>query len=110
MTQVRSSRGELVDFDTLRIKQQLNLSPSTTEVLAREEHVQERLNRRAIRRAQQIAKAAAAKQQDSAPIVEQAEEVSPNSDPLLDEIDSLDEQVDEPIVRKQVRTKIKDTE
>jgi hypothetical protein len=60
MANVRSARGVLVDFDHLIIKQQLGQTPTTTDVKAREDHVDERLKRRAIRRAQKLAKLAKA--------------------------------------------------
>lgn len=48
---VRSAMGVTVDFDALKIKQQLATTPTTTKVKAREKYVEERSNRRAARRA-----------------------------------------------------------
>lgn len=48
---VRSAMGVTVDFDALKIKQQLATTPATTKVKAREKYVEERSNRRAARRA-----------------------------------------------------------
>lgn len=46
---VRTARGEIVDFDLIKIKQQLVDSPAPTEVKARENFVEKRLKRRLIR-------------------------------------------------------------
>lgn len=43
---VRTARGELVDFDLIKIKQQLADSPAPTEVAARENFVEKRLKRK----------------------------------------------------------------
>ena len=47
---VRSSRGVMVDFDQIKIKQQLAQAPSTTDVKAREDFVERRSRRRASRK------------------------------------------------------------
>lgn len=43
---VRSARGEIVDFDLLRIKQQIASAPKTTNVKAREDFIDAKLKRR----------------------------------------------------------------
>lgn len=43
---VRTARGDLVDFDLIKIKQQLADSPAPTEVTARENFVEKRLKRK----------------------------------------------------------------
>lgn len=43
---VRTARGELVDFDLIKIKQQLSDAPAPTEVAARENFVEKRLKRK----------------------------------------------------------------
>lgn len=43
---VRTARGEMVDFDLIKIKQQLADSPAPTEVKARENFVEKRLKRK----------------------------------------------------------------
>lgn len=43
---VKSARGELVDFDLLKIKRQMASSPPTAEVKARENFIDKRLRRR----------------------------------------------------------------
>lgn len=48
--QVRSMRGEKVDFDLMEIKAQIASQPKTTEVKAREDFIETRLRRRAKRR------------------------------------------------------------
>jgi len=46
MGKVRSARGELVDFDLLRIKAQIASSPKTTDVKARENFIDQKFKRR----------------------------------------------------------------
>lgn len=43
---VRTARGEMVDFDLIKIKQQLSDAPAPTEVAARENFVEKRLKRK----------------------------------------------------------------
>jgi len=59
---VRSARGVEVNFDALKIKEQLADSPAPMEVQAREDFVDQRLKRRARRQAQQAAAALALEQ------------------------------------------------
>lgn len=44
---IRSARGEIVDFDLLKIKQQMASSPTTTTVKARQDFIEKRLRRKA---------------------------------------------------------------
>lgn len=46
MTKARSARGTIVDFDLLKIKQNLGAKPRTLEVKAREDFIDKRLRRR----------------------------------------------------------------
>lgn len=43
---VRTARGDMVDFDLIKIKQQLADVPAPTEVAARENFVEKRLKRK----------------------------------------------------------------
>lgn len=43
---VRSARGAMVDFDLLRIKQQMASAPKTTTVQAREDFIDQKFKRR----------------------------------------------------------------
>lgn len=43
---VRSARGQLVDFDLLKIKQQIAAAPKPTNVQVREDFIDQRLKRR----------------------------------------------------------------
>ena len=52
MSIVRSARGVVVNFDELKIKQQLVETPTPLEVKARQNFVDQRLKRRAKRQAQ----------------------------------------------------------
>lgn len=51
MHKVRTARGEMVDFDELRVKQSLAATPANIQVKAREEFVDQRLKRRSKRKA-----------------------------------------------------------
>ena len=74
MAKVRSARGVAVNFDELKIKQQLVATPAPLEVKARQDFVDQRLKRRAKRQAQK------ALEQTTAPIVEEQEELSEEFD------------------------------
>lgn len=54
---VRSARGTMVNFDLLKIKQQIASAPKTTEVKARENFIDAKFKRR-LKKAQQAATAA----------------------------------------------------
>lgn len=43
---VKSARGSLVDFDLLKIKQQIAAAPKTTNVRAREDFIDQKFKRR----------------------------------------------------------------
>ncbi len=43
---VRSARGEMVDFDLLKIKEQIASTPKTVDVQAREAFIDKKLRRR----------------------------------------------------------------
>ena len=42
----RSMRGEMVDFDLLKIKEQMKTAPKPVEVKAREDFIEKKLRRR----------------------------------------------------------------
>lgn len=46
MSKGRSARGELVDFDLLKIKQQIASAPPSTDVTRRKDFIENRLRRR----------------------------------------------------------------
>lgn len=68
---VRSAKGELVDFDLLKIKQQMSATPKSAPVQARENFIDQRFKRRLKR--------------SKAPVI---------VDPVAD-VDNTDEQTDE---------------
>jgi len=43
---VRSAKGEMVDFDLLKIKEQIASEPAPLDVKARQDHIDQRLRRR----------------------------------------------------------------
>ncbi|PPD53418.1 MAG: hypothetical protein CTY12_04880 [Methylotenera sp.] len=71
---VLSARGERVDFDLLKIKQQIAAAPKTVNVTAREDFIDGRLKRRLKRQTQ-----------------EAISQVEINTDPI---VDTVDEEVD----------------
>jgi hypothetical protein len=56
---VRSARGEVVDFDLLRIKQQIASAPKTTNVKAREDFIDQKFKRRIKKLNRDVAKVVA---------------------------------------------------
>ncbi len=55
--QVRSARGQVVDFDLLRIKEQMSSAPKTTTVQAREDFIDQKFKRRIKRITRDVTKA-----------------------------------------------------
>lgn len=76
---VRSARGEKVNFDLLKIKQQISAAPKTTDVKARESFIDGKFKRRLKRAQRQVSEQiAATKVEQTLP---QAELVEPVEDP-----------------------------
>lgn len=73
---VRSARGVIVDFDMMKIKSSISATPAPINVEARERFVNEKLNRRLQRRAQQVPKELI-KPADEKPETTEGEESSP---------------------------------
>ena len=79
INQARSARGQIVDFDMLRIKSQMESSPKPTVVEARERFVDQKLKRRVKRlnkEATKLAQDASTKEskKKSEPVVEEPAE------------------------------------
>jgi hypothetical protein len=55
MSTVKSAKGELVNFDLLRIKQQIASAPQTTTVAARQNFIDNKLKRRIKKQARDAA-------------------------------------------------------
>lgn len=79
---VRSARGEVVDFDLLRIKQQMASAPKTTNVKAREDFIDQKLKRRIKKLNRDIVKTVA-DAAHPAPVVEEYDE-TPDDDQVTD--------------------------
>lgn len=60
---VKSARGVLVDFDLLKIKQQMASAPKTTDVQAREDFIDQKFKRRLKRMTLDVKQAAAGTQE-----------------------------------------------
>lgn len=95
---IKSSRGSIVDFDQIKIKQQLALGPSSSQSQAREEFIDQRLKRRLARK-----HVAQNSQTEVAGMVEVGDAVSAPELELIDETGSP-----APTVRKQQVNKQKD--
>ena len=54
---VRSAKGQVIDFDLLRIKQQLGEAPTPANVQARQDFIDQKMRRRVKRVKDQIAEA-----------------------------------------------------
>lgn len=67
---VLSARGERVDFDLLKIKQQIASAPKTTTVKAREDFIDQKFKRRLARQTREVMNQAA----------------TPESDPLVEDV------------------------
>lgn len=93
MAKVRSARGVSVNFDELKIKQQLVETPTPVEVKARQDYVDQRLKRRAKRHAQ---KALDENQQPEATNDEQVQPSPATEEPVMDEFEQSNEQEDLP--------------
>ncbi|MFY0658082.1 MAG: hypothetical protein JXR12_15195 [Neptunomonas phycophila] len=87
MAKVRSARGVAVNFDELKIKQQLVETPTPLEVKARQDFVDQRLKRRAKRQAQKVL------EETQAPVVAEEEKVeeAPETVAAMDEFEESNE-------------------
>lgn len=94
---VRSARGEIVDFDLLRIKENLGQAPKASTVKAREDFIDQKFKRRLRRMSETVAQAAApqagtAQPQPAVAAVEPAveevalevEDISADTEPQVD--------------------------
>ena len=67
---VKSARGEVVDFDLLKIKQQIASAPKTTSVQAREDFIDQKFKRRLKRLTAEATKTATQTPADVDPLPE----------------------------------------
>lgn len=91
---VRSARGEMVDFDLLRIKENLATAPKGSTVKAREDFIDNKFKRR-MRRLTEATAAAPAVSPAPAP-------AQPQAQPVVE-----DAAVDQPVATEQVTTPVK---
>lgn len=77
---VKSARGVVVDFDLLKIKQQIASAPKPTQVQAREDFIDQKFKRRLKRMNTEAAAAAASSQSasgdDPLPVDDDSDEVT----------------------------------
>lgn len=82
---VRSAKGLLVDFDLLKIKEQIASNPAPMDVKARQDHIDKRLRRR-IRTAAKTPVASPVTVKPTLPSAENANQV----EPLIDAPETTD--------------------
>lgn len=70
---VRTARGKLIDFNLLKIKQQLADAPAPTEVRERENFVERRLKRKLKQRAPSLVEQPVAVEPPPVPAIEEQE-------------------------------------
>lgn len=71
---VRSAKGQMVDFDLLKIKEQIASEPPPVDVRARQDHIDQRLRRRLRKVKASTPPAAPVKVEPSLPVAERAEQ------------------------------------
>ena len=101
---VRSAKGELVDFDLLKIKEQMASAPPPTDVRARQDFIERRLRRR-LKKVSVPAPAVKNPENLVQPKLPGTEEL--NEEPVL--IDSVDEALEEEQT-KEIRVEEEKTE
>lgn len=107
---VRSAKGEMIDFDLLKIKEQIASEPAPLDVRARQDHIDARLRRR-LRKVKKTGTAPAA------PVAVQpkmpAAEAPETPEPMLDEVtEPVVEETPKKVTKQKARrtTKKKTTE
>jgi hypothetical protein len=66
----KSARGVAVDFDLLKIKQQMATAPKTTDVKARESFIDQKFKRRLKKLTQEVAPAAVRTEPVAVPVLD----------------------------------------
>lgn len=104
---VRSAKGQMVDFDLLKIKEQIASDPAPLDVKARQDHIDQRLRRR-------LRKVKKTTPPPTAPVVVQptlpAAERAEQPEPLIDEkVVAVEEVVEKPVTKQKARTTKKTT-
>ncbi len=100
---VRSAKGEMVDFDLLKIKEQIASAPPTTDVQARQNFVDKRLRRR-VKKAQPVEQVA--KQElDVDPTLPTTEDAPVEEPKLIEEVQQETVQEEKPAPKKKATKK-----
>jgi hypothetical protein len=105
---VRSARGEMVDFDLLKIKEQIANQPPPQDVRARQDFIEKRLRRRL----KKAAPPAPPVQRQDKDATVKADPKMPGTEELTEEPKKIDEVEDEPKTtsRQKARPPAKDNE
>jgi hypothetical protein len=100
---VRSAKGEMVDFDLLKIKEQIASEPAPLDVKARQDHVDQRLRRRLRKVKRTTPPAAPVAVEPKLPAAERAEQ----TEKLIDAPAATEEKA--PVTKQKARSKKKKT-
>lgn len=101
MRKVRTARGEVVDFDELRIKQSMGANPPNIQVQARTEYVDLRLKRKSKRRAHAIsAQMIADHQASEEQTVEASDDVVSDVVEVVEPVETTDV---EPVIKRKTK-------
>lgn len=96
----RSARGEIVDFDLLRIKENLGAAPKPSTVKAREDFIDQKHKRRIRRMTETVAALTRPSAPPSAPVPAPAAPAAPVA-PVVEEYDETAPEVLEPVEEAQ---------
>lgn len=97
----RSARGEIVDFDLLRIKENLGAAPKPSTVKAREDFIDQKHKRRIRRMTETVASLRPSSPPVSAPPPAQVDSVTEEYDETVPELPESVEDA-QPVVQKRV--------
>jgi hypothetical protein len=95
---IRSARGEMVDFDLLKIKEQIANQPPPQDVRARQDFIEKRLRRRL----KKVAPPAPPVKKD---VNVEADPKMPATEELSEETKMIDEVVEEPKTRSRQKAR-----
>lgn len=93
---VKSARGNLVDFDLLKIKQQIGATPKTTNVKAREDFIDQKFKRRLKKATRDAVSSVAKAPQPVLPIKENKENKENIEEPNDQQLPEVDQDNTEP--------------
>lgn len=107
---VRSARGQVVDFDLMKIKEQIAAAPTPLEVKARQDFIENRLKRR-IKKAQNTVDVAkeevvAPEMPEPAAAVDESHIETDTTEPVSEALAALEEEADVEPVKEETTKKV----